>query len=160
VCDEYLIDVYGSKGLIPSDPYVKAREKILMETYSKVTDKFYGLARASAGTDEDKKKAVEELHTALTFLETSLAGNFFGGDHPSILDLHVWPWFERMSVLEKLAGLQANVVPENKFPKLSAWTKTMLQLPAVQATKSSEDHHLAFFKSFLSGGMPDYDLGL
>ena len=40
VCNEYLTDVYGSKGLIPSDPYIKARAKILMETYGKVIMKY------------------------------------------------------------------------------------------------------------------------
>jgi len=72
VCDEYLMDVYGSKGLIPSDPYKKARARILMDTYGKVTDKFYGLMRAA--TDEDKKKILEDLHKAANFLETSLTG--------------------------------------------------------------------------------------
>jgi len=155
VCDEYLVDAHGGKGLIPSDPYVKAREKILMETNSKITDKFYGLFR---GTDDDKNKKVEELQKALNFVESSLTGKYLGGDHPSLLDLHVWPWFERLPMLEKLADVA--IISEEKFPQLSAWMKTMHELPAVQATRFSDDEHLAFVKSFLGGGMPDYDMGL
>jgi len=156
VCDEYLIDVHGSKGLIPSDPYVKARAKILMETNSKVTDKFYGLLRAK--TDEDKQKVVEELQKALNFLETSLTGKYLGGDQASLLDLHVWPWMERMPMLEELAEI--SVMSAEKFPKLNAWMKTMHELPAVQATRFSDNMHLGFVRSFLAGGVPDYDLGL
>jgi glutathione S-transferase len=156
VCDEYLTDVYGSKGLIPSDPYKKARSRILMDTYSKVTDKFYGVMRST--TDDDRTKATEELHKALNVLETALTGKYFGGEEPGILDFHAWPWFERLPVLEQLTG--ANVFPEDKLPKLTAWVKTMHELPAVQATRFSVDQHAEFIKPILSGGTPNYDLGL
>ena len=36
VCDEYLDDIYPQKSLMPSDPYQKARDRILMEVFSKV----------------------------------------------------------------------------------------------------------------------------
>ena len=36
ICDEYLEEVYGSHKLLPADPYLKARAKILMEGGSKV----------------------------------------------------------------------------------------------------------------------------
>lgn len=156
VCNEYLTDVYGSKGLIPADHYRKARARILMDNYGKVTDKFYGVMRAS--TDEDKKKAVEEMHKALDFYETSIAGKYFEGDQPTILDMHVWPWFERMPMLEQLVGLK--VLPEERFPMLNAWMKTMHNLPAVQATRFSDDLHLEFIKPMLAGGVPNYDAGL
>jgi len=154
VCNEYLTDVYGSKGLIPDDPYKKARGKILMDTFGKVTDKFYGLLRASS--EDDKKKALEELQTALNFLETALTGKYFGGDEPVIVDLHVWPWFERMPTLEHLAGVK--VLTEDKLPKLTAWVKTMHELPTVQAKITSDDLHGTYFKWFLAGTVPNYDL--
>jgi len=156
VCDEYLTDVYGSKGLIASDPYEKARAKILMDTYGKVTDKFYGLLRTT--TDEDKKKVTEELHKALHFLETSLERKYFGGDQPLIVDFHMWPWFERMPMLEQLTGV--HVLPEDKFPKLKSWAKAMLEHPTIQATRFSDDIHVEFFKAMLAGEVPNYDLGL
>jgi glutathione S-transferase len=156
VCDEYLMDVYGSKGLVPSDPYKKARARILMDTYSKVTDKYYGLYRAT--TDEDKKKLIEELQNALKFLEPALTGKYFGGEQPTILDIHMWPWFERMPMLEQLTGMK--ILPEDKFPKLTAWVKTMNELPTVQATRRTLDMHVDFIKPVLAGGMPNYDLGL
>jgi len=155
VCDEYLVDVYGSKGLIPTDPYQKAREKILMETFGKVTDKYYGVFRATA---EGKEKAVEELHKALDFLQTSLTGKYFGGDHPSMLDFHAWPWFERMPTLEQIAGVTA--LPDAKFSKLNAWVNAMNELPTIQATRISDELHVEFVKSYLGGGMPNYELGL
>jgi len=36
VCDEYLEDVYGHKKLLPADPYLRARTKILLEFFGKV----------------------------------------------------------------------------------------------------------------------------
>jgi len=156
VCDEYLMDVHGSNGLISSDPYQKARAKILMETNGKVTDKFYGLMGAK--TDEDRKKNGEELHKALAFLEAALTGKYFGGEQPSILDIHVWPWFERLPTLEKFTGV--DTLPEEKFPKLKGWVKTMHELPAVQATRFSDDLHAEFITPYVTGGKRNYDVGL
>jgi len=154
ICNEYLTDVFGSKGLIPTDPYEKAREKILMETYGKVIDKYYGVLRAT--TEEDKKKILEELQKALDFFQTFLKGRYFGGDQPSMLDLHMWPWFERMPTLEQVAGVTA--LPDAKFSKLNAWVKAMNELPTIEATRLSDDLHVQFIKEYLRGDVPNYDV--
>ena len=36
VCDDYLDEVYRQKSLMPSDPYQKAQDRMLMEIFSKV----------------------------------------------------------------------------------------------------------------------------
>ena len=37
VCDDYLDEVYPQRSLMPSDPYQKAQDRILMEIFSKVS---------------------------------------------------------------------------------------------------------------------------
>ena len=36
ICNEYLDDVYPGDKLVPSDPYLRARDRMLMEHYTKV----------------------------------------------------------------------------------------------------------------------------
>jgi glutathione S-transferase len=160
ICDEYLEELHGNYNLFPADPYEKAKIKILMERFSKVTDKFFTLLfKARLESEENKQKALEELQKALEIFENKLSGKYFGGDTPNMLDLHSWPWYERIPVLEKIVGVNT-VISAEKFPKLSAWVQTMHQLPAVQATKFSDALHEEYFLSELAGGPVNYDAGI
>jgi len=158
VCDEYLEELHGNHRLFPADPYEKARVKILMELYSKVTDKFYGVIR-QRDNEVEKQKGLEELHKALEIFEKNLSGKYFGGDAPCMLDFHAWPWIERAPMLDRYTN--STMIPEDKFPKLAAWIKLMHDLPAVKATKFSAEDHYEFMKPFLTpDGIPNYDYGL
>jgi len=159
VCDEYLEDVYGNHGLLPADPYTKARIKILMESVSKITDKFYTLLRTKA--DDDKQPGIEELRKAAKFFEDNLSGTYFGGDKPSMLDFHIWPWFERFPMLERVVG--TTLLPADQFPKLNAWVKVIQELPAVKSTFFDTNTHFEFVKPILAqgrGATVNYDIGL
>ena len=41
ICNDYLDEVYPGDKLVPSDPYLRARDKMLMEHYTKVTKHKY-----------------------------------------------------------------------------------------------------------------------
>jgi len=157
VCDEYLEEVYGSHGLLPADPYQKARVKILMESVSKVTDKFYALLRARDKSEEEKQKGIEEFRTVVKMYENNLQASYFGGNKPSMLDFHLWPWFERIPTIQTLTG--KTVLDNKEFPKILEWIKTMKDLPAVKTSIFSDDHHIEFTKSYLNQA-PNYDIGL
>jgi glutathione S-transferase len=156
ICCEYLDDVYGEKKLFPQDPYARAQMKFLMANFNKVTDKFNAHFRAK--TAEEKQDQLNDMHKALMLYEEALTGKYFGGDKPSMLDMHIWVYFERMPLLQKIIDLET--LPAAKFPKLAAWVKTMHDLPAVKETKFSDEEHWKFYVSYASGGMPDYDMGL
>lgn len=78
----------------------------------------------------------------------------FTGNELSMLDLHIWPWFEREDILKK-KGLD---VMEG-LPKLQAWCSNMRQQPAVMASLISSDVHCRFINTYIAG-QPDYDIGL
>jgi len=94
----------------------------------------------------------------LKLFEDYLSSKYFGGNEPSMLDYHIWPFFERMPAVLKLRGIE--LLPADKFPKLSKWVEAMKQLPAVKEIYHEPERHAAFLESSLTGGMPDYDLGL
>jgi glutathione S-transferase len=157
ICDEYLEEVYGSHKLLPADPFLKARVKIFMEGGSKLTEKFYPIMRLK--TEEEKSAGVEALQKVLKSFEDALQGKYFGGEAPSMVDFHFWPFFERFPLAEHVASVQ--LLPAAQFPKLNAWVAAMNEVPAVQATRTSPKIHIEFYKQYLDGVDPvNYDLEL
>ena len=70
-----------------------------------------------------------------------------------MLDLHIWPWFERM------ASFKPGVNLLKDLPKLTAYKKDMEGHPTVKATLFSDEVHKKFFDGHVAG-KPDYDIGL
>ncbi|XP_050399462.1 glutathione S-transferase omega-1 isoform X1 [Patella vulgata] len=150
ICSQYLDDVYPGDKLTPSDPYQKARDQMLIDTFGKAVGQFYKIARNGEDFEEFKKSLgrYEE--------ELSKRGKYFGGNNkPCMVDFALWPWFERLELLEE-KGFK---LTEAEFPNLSAWVKTMYQLPAVKATMFDKESHMRFLTSYREGN-PDYDFGL
>ncbi|XP_076142177.1 glutathione S-transferase omega-1-like [Alosa pseudoharengus] len=151
---EYLDEVYAEKKLLPSDPFEKAQQKMLLEHFSKVTPYFYKIPMGKKN-GEDVSSLEAELKERLSKLNEVLVNKktkFFGGDSVSMIDYMMWPWFERMEMMELTHCLDGNA----EFKK---WVQFMLQDPTVKATMFSTDTYKAFYKSYMDG-KPDYDYGL
>ncbi|GFO43326.1 glutathione s-transferase omega-1 [Plakobranchus ocellatus] len=81
------------------------------------------------------------------------------GDKPAMVDLQMWPHFERLPALAMLtAEPRINPDPQH-FPHLAAWMTVMFSLPAVRATMQETEAHAHFLASFKTG-TPAYDYGL
>jgi glutathione S-transferase len=76
ICDEYLDEVYGKQSLLTTDPFERARQKILVERFSKVISPFYVIPRQ---TGDERAQAVESFQKTLDVFEETLTGKFFGG---------------------------------------------------------------------------------
>jgi glutathione S-transferase len=157
ICDEYLDEVYGKQSLLTTDPLERARQKIIGERFSKVIAPFYGILRQ---TGDERVQAVETAQKAFDIFEELLTGKFFGGETPKMIDYHIWPWYERLGMLEQMSG-GIVILPKDRFPKLNSWIARMKEVPAVKATSFSTDLHVKFFESHTQkDGKADYDLGL
>jgi hypothetical protein len=66
----------------------------------------------------------------------------------------VWPWLERLDVIQKLKNF---TIDKAKHAKLLAYIERMKQLPAVKECLISTEDHAAFYNGYLTGE-PDYDL--
>ncbi|XP_076142179.1 glutathione S-transferase omega-1-like [Alosa pseudoharengus] len=151
---EYLDEVYAEKKLLPSDPFEKAQQKMLLEHFSKVTPYFYKIPMGKK-KGEDVSSLEAELKERLSKLNEVLVNKktkFFGGDSVTMIDYMMWPWFERMEMMELTHCLDGNA----EFKK---WVQFMLRDPTVKATMFSTDTYKAFYKSY-TDGKPDYDYGL
>ncbi|XP_032408918.1 glutathione S-transferase omega-1-like [Xiphophorus hellerii] len=151
---EYLDEAYPEKKLLPSSPFGKAQQRMLLEHFSKVIPYFYKIPLARR-TGEDVSTQEVELKEKFAKLNEHLEKKktkFFEGDTITMIDYMMWPFFERIEVLELKHCL-------DHTPELKKWTERMLEDPAVKATMFNMDTHKAFYKS-VAEGKPDYDLGL
>jgi len=148
VIADYLDEIYPEHRLHPQDPYLKAKQRILIERFGNVTSGFYKIVR-------EDKTAVDELLKSLSVYENALTGNFFGGDSsPTMIDYMLWPWFERLPLLKE-RGFDFDE-EKKQFPKLSAW------IAAMNSSKPVKDIQIPLEKTkrFMEGyrqGQPVYD---
>ncbi|XP_030604086.1 glutathione S-transferase omega-1-like [Archocentrus centrarchus] len=154
ITGEYLDEVYPEKKLLPSSPFAKAQQKMMLEHFSKVIPYFYKIPTGRkngedvSGLEAELKEKLAKLNEELINKKTK----FFGGDSVTMIDYMMWPWFERAEAYQFKQCLDST-------PELKKWTELMLEDPAVKATMYSADAHKAFFKTFVDGN-PNFDYGL
>nr|QST14959.1 GSTomega protein [Diaphanosoma celebensis] len=157
---DYLDEVYPDPPLNSNDPLQKAKDRIFIELFNKVSGAMYKLYFAK-GDLEILKKCRINLEEGLSTFEEELTQRgtpFFGGLRPGILDYMIWPWVERLPVLPILSqGLV--VLPKDQIPLLMKWYDAMTQDDAVKESFISAENHAKYLESHLSG-TPDYDMEL
>ncbi|CAN9499722.1 unnamed protein product [Ophioblennius macclurei] len=152
-CD-YLDEVYPEKKLLPSSPFERAQQKMLLEQFSKIPPYFYKIPTGMkngddvSGLEAELQEHIVKLNVVLKKKNTK----FFGGDSITMIDYLMWPWFER------LASFDMNKVVDST-PELKKWIEHMMADPAVKASGFSADTYKAFYQTYISG-TPNFDYGL
>lgn len=147
---DYLDEKYPERPLQPKDPMQKAKDRILLEHFSRITANTFKLLH---GTD-----TFDAVLTDLDLFEKDLtvrATHFFGGDLPGMLDYMIWPWFERTDAY----GIVVSkcILPTDRFKKLNEWKEAMKEDDAVKITYVTPEIHLEFMNSFKTGNT-NYDI--
>ena len=132
IINEYLDEKYPHPPLMPKDPYLRGRGRILVDYFLNYLHEPYWALRGEMikknEADRDPKIIAEtrkEVTARLQYLEEALGDKpFFLGDY-SLTDIAMLPRFPR---LEKYG-----VLPSPSLPNLTAWFDRMKQRPAVQA---------------------------
>lgn len=99
---EYLDEVYPDKKLLPSSPFGKAQQKMMLEHFSKITQYMYQIPMGRrkgedvSGLEDELKQKFAKLNEDLVNKKTK----FFGGDSITMIDYMMWPWFERLEIFE------------------------------------------------------------
>jgi len=150
VVAEYLDDLFPQKRLLPTDPFERAHQRILVERLSQLPSSIYGLYR-KLKESSGKEEAIKTVEDNLQLAQDLLKGEYYGGSAPSWADYMQWPWFERLGATVKLTGINMA-----KFPKLCAYIEKMKVRPEIQRVIKSTESHVQFFESAM-GGAPNYD---
>nr|XP_046257153.1 glutathione S-transferase omega-1-like [Scatophagus argus] len=151
---EYLDEVYPEKKLLPSSPYGKAQQKMMLEHFSKITPYFYKIpmermnSEDVSGLETELKEKLSKLNEDLVKKKTK----FFHGDSITMIDYMMLPWFYRIDMFQLKHCLDGT-------PELKKWVERMSEDPVVKATLHSVDTYKAFYKTYVEG-KPNYDYGL
>ncbi len=131
IINEYLDEKYPDPPLMPKDPYLRGRGRVLVDyALNYAHEPYWDLrgemrkaeAERDTGTVEEKR---QQLRVLLEYLETALGDKaFFLGDL-SLADIAIVP---RMLRAETYGAL-----PAPSLPRLNSWLERMKGRPSVKA---------------------------
>jgi len=139
VINEYLDDITGGE-LQPKDPLARAKNRAWIEFASNMLGNTYMMKTAA---EKDKYEKYRDLLVSqLRRVENRLGdGPWFNGEDFSLADTAFAPLFAHDAV----ANYRFSVIDAATTPKLDAWSKRLLALPAVKnsVVAEFEDIYLA-----------------
>ena len=139
VINEYLDDITGGE-LQPKDSLARAKNRAWIEFASNMLGNTYMMKTAA---EKDKYEKYRDLLVSqLRRVENRLGdGPWFNGEDFSLADTAFAPWFAHDAV----ANYRFSVIDAATMPKLDAWSKRLLALPAVKnsVVAEFEDIYLA-----------------
>ncbi len=131
IINEYLDEKYPNPALMPKDPYLRGRGRILVDYALNYTHEPYWALRGEMMKKEPERNAniLQEkratLRTLLQYLEESLGDKpYFLGDF-GLTDIAIIPRFLRME--------SYGALPAPTLHRLNAWLQRMKERPSVQA---------------------------
>lgn len=132
VINEYLDDITGAE-LQPKNPLARARNRAWIEVASNMLGNNYMMKMASdqQGFDQYRNRLVEQMER----LERQLGdGPWFNGDDFSLADTAFAPLFVHNAV----SNYRISVIDPKTMPKVEAWSKRLMALPAVKNSVVAE----------------------
>jgi glutathione S-transferase len=126
VINEYVDEITGGE-LQPKEPLMRAKNRAWIEYASNMLGTGYMMKMAK--DKEDYEKYRSELQSQMQRIENQLGdGPWFNGDKFSLADTAFAPMFMHDAV----ANYRFSVIDFESLPKISAWSKRLLAMPAVK----------------------------
>ncbi|HEY1236190.1 MAG TPA: glutathione S-transferase family protein [Candidatus Binatia bacterium] len=131
IINEYLDEKYPTPPLMPKDPYLRGRGRILVDyALNYIHEPYWSLRGEMLKPQADRNSATlkrtrSRLRELLRYLETALGENDYFLGALSLADIDVLPRFLRME--------SYGALPSPELPWLSAWLQRMKARPSVKA---------------------------
>jgi glutathione S-transferase len=126
VINEYLDDITGAQ-LQPKDALARAKNRAWIEVASNMLGNTYMMKMA--GDKENFEKYRHRLVSQMDRLEKRLGdGPWFNGEDFSLADTAFAPLF----VHDAIAQYRISVIDPETMPKVDAWSRRLMALPAVK----------------------------
>lgn len=141
---DYLDDVYQENRLTPLDPYTHAQQKLLVEAFGKkAIMPFYAFAKEPKA--EQQEAFAKGLEEAVEQRITFGADEYFGGAQPAMCDFMMWPFIERITMLQEHFDFKLDAA---RFPKLIAYMALMNKHPTVVKAAIKPEILAKFLKGY------------
>lgn len=131
IINEYLDEEYPDPPLMPKDPYLRGRGRVLVDyALNHVHEPYWALRGEMLKREAERNSSIaekkrEELGTLLQYLEDALRGkSYFLGEF-SLADIAIVPRFLRMETYGAL--------PAPNLPGINGWLERIKERPSVQA---------------------------
>lgn len=132
IINEYLDEKYPDPPLMPKDPYLRGRGRVLVDYGMNYLHEPYWALRSeiffkkeaerNASRMEEQRRVLREL---LGYLEDSLGDKPYFLSEFSLTDIDLWPRFDRM--------VDYGVLPAAPLPRLNGWVERMKERPSVKS---------------------------
>ena len=148
VINEYLDEIAPEPNLLPTSPQQRAEARIWIDfDNSRIVPIFYKVLLAQ--DDQTQTELKLRMIDALRRLEQAgfpgcEMGPFWFGSKVSLVDIAMYPHFERFNVLKHYRDIE---IPDNCV-KIHAWFQAMKALPSVQQTEKGGDYHIKSYATY------------
>ena len=143
VC-EYLEESFPSPALLPDDPGARAMARIWIDwASSALVPAFYKLLKSQDASEHSSLK--DELSAVLAKLDGELEGKTWVlGEELSLADLEIYPWFERLPMLEHYRAYSLPAELKN----LKRWRDALAARDAVKTIAEKPEFYIDQYRSY------------
>ncbi len=141
---EYLEDFCSEPALLPVDPGERAGARLWLDwAANEFVPTFYKLLKEQGESEQAEHAQV--LRAQLERMDGELRGKtYFLGESLSLVDLEIYPWFERWPILEHYRNFE---VPAD-LEALSAWRQRMSKRPATQKLEEPASFYIEQYRHY------------
>jgi glutathione S-transferase len=131
IINEYLDEQYPNPPLMPKDPYLRGRGRVLVDyALNYLHEPYWALRGEMLKKESERNIAIMEekrhiLRNLLQYLEEALGDKSYFLGEISLTDIDVLPRFLRME--------SYGALPTPSLPRIGAWLQRMKERPSVKA---------------------------
>ena len=131
IINEYLDEQYPNPPLMPKDPYLRGRGRVLVDyALNYLHEPYWALRGEMLKKESERNIAIMEekrhiLRNLLQYLEEALGDKSYFLGEISLTDIDVLPRFLRME--------SYGALPTPSLPRIGAWLKRIKERPSVKA---------------------------
>jgi glutathione S-transferase len=151
IINEYLEESFPERRLLPDDPSKRANARIWIDfDNTKFVPVFYKLLLEQESSLQ--KILVAQMTERLVFLDqegfsSASKGPYWFGQKLSLVDLSLYPHFERFPVLTEYRGMN---IPRS-CQRLRAWLDVMRERPSAVVTAHEPGFHIEAYIQYANG---------
>lgn len=148
---DFIDEQFPNYQLHPADPMEKAKGRLRVEKFTKLTTQFYKIVYMPSTAEERQGHwatlvgKLGEIDAELKMLGTP----FFGGQTPNMTDFMIWPWIERLPCMSLCWPGEKFDVPSS-LAQYNGWVEKMREVPAVKQYAVTTDQHFQFRQEMMT----------